>query len=158
MYLFSLIRLEQTAKTTRGILCRTTEDPETGKLTSVAMCHTLEDIHRAIKVAGETRIPAGKYELRKREHGGFHRRYAARFPWHRGMIEICEIPGFTDVLIHTGNRHVHTAGCLLVGMSWQRNAHEHFLMRSTEAYELIYPEIMARIEQGPTFLEVVDDC
>ena len=35
------------------------------------LCFTLEDEKRDIKVKGETRIPAGKYEIKLRKAGGF---------------------------------------------------------------------------------------
>ena len=86
------------------------------------LCFSLEDQWQPSgrKIPGETRIPAGIYPLRVRAHGGFHTRYAERFgPAHRGMLEICDVPNFTDILIHCGNTNADTAGCLLVGMGAQ---------------------------------------
>ena len=86
------------------------------------VCFSLEDQWQPAgrKIPGETRIPAGIYPLRVRAHGGFHTRYAERFgPAHRGMLEICDVPNFTDILIHCGNTNADTAGCLLVGMGAQ---------------------------------------
>ena len=31
--------------------------------------------------------------------------------------QIMDVPGFTDILIHCGNTHEHTSGCILVGDS-----------------------------------------
>ncbi len=76
----------------------------------------LENGFRPVKQAGQSRIPAGLYSVRPRHHGGFHQCYQVRFPdWHRGMLEITRVPGFTDILIHIGNSADDTAGCLLVG-------------------------------------------
>jgi len=76
----------------------------------------LENGYRPQKQAGQSRIPSGLYCVRLRQYGGFHRRYQARFPaWHRGMLEVAQVPGFTDILIHIGNSADDTAGCLLVG-------------------------------------------
>lgn len=109
------------------------------------VCYTLEDEIRTKKVYGETAIPFGKYKLKLRTHGGLHARYQKRFPrMHKGMIEICDVPEFTDVLIHIGNDDDDTAGCLLVGMT--SNAivtmyRDGFIGSSTTAYKLIYPAI-----------------
>ena len=81
------------------------------------VCFGLEDEYRADKVAGETRIPAGQYSVSLRTHGGFHDRYSERFAdIHRGMLEVADVPGFSDILIHVGNTDEDTSGCLLVGM------------------------------------------
>lgn len=79
-------------------------------------CHGLEDEFRIRKIPGETRIPAGCYDLGIRDTGGFHQRYGTLFPrTHQGMIEILNVPNFRWVLIHVGNFHRDTAGCLLLG-------------------------------------------
>ncbi len=107
-------------------------------------CFTLEDEGRSQKVFGETRIPAGDYALTLRTFGGFHKRYAFRFPaFHKGMIELLEVRGFTDILIHCGNTDDETAGCLLVGDGASQNVagRKGSLVRSVAAYRRIYPLI-----------------
>ena len=47
-------------------------------------CFGLEDEYREEKVAKETRIDAGTYEVRLRTEGGFHNRYTSRFDGNRG--------------------------------------------------------------------------
>ena len=42
------------------------------------ICFGLEDEHREEKVAGETRIPSGRYKIGVREFGGFHNIYSDR--------------------------------------------------------------------------------
>jgi hypothetical protein len=107
----------------------------------------LEDEFRTKKVFGETRIPAGVYPLSLRKEGGFHTRYAARFPeLHRGMLWLREVPGFQYVLIHIGNTDEDTAGCLLVGDS--AFPFEDRVLQSTAAYTRIYPPIAKALEEG----------
>ena len=78
------------------------------------MCYTLEDEQRALKVKGETRIPAGTYNRTKKRRG-FHARYDKKYPGiHRSMLHVTDVPGFEYILIHTGNTDEHTAGCLIV--------------------------------------------
>ncbi len=35
------------------------------------------------------------------------------------MLHIQDVPGFTYILIHTGNTDEHTSGCLIVGETQQ---------------------------------------
>ena len=115
------------------------------------LCYTLEDEHRNKKVAGETRIPAGTYDLVLRKVGGFHSRYLNKYgEMHKGMLWVWDVPGFEYILIHTGNTDEHTAGCLLVGDSQQANFGESngFVGSSNQAYKRIYPPIAKAIEDG----------
>lgn len=99
------------------------------------VCFGLEDAPRAVKVPGRTRIPAGTYGIAVRTAGGFHARYAARFgALHRGMLQLADVPGFTDILVHCGNAAGDTAGCLLVGMTADLAPGRMAIGRSVEAY------------------------
>jgi len=112
------------------------------------LCFTLEDEPREVKVPGETCIPAGTYELAVRDYGGFHERYSDPHSWansiHRGMLEILNVEGFSDILIHTGNRDEHTRGCILVGDGATQNVTEEGALQSSRAaYRRIYPPLIA---------------
>jgi hypothetical protein len=124
------------------------------------LCYTLEDEHRVLKVRGETRIPAGIYEIKYRKEGGFNKKYAKRFPGiHKGMLEVCDIPNFKYVLIHCGNTDEHTAGCLLVGDSQENNViiKDGFIGKSSNAYKRIYPPIAKALEKGESvIIEYID--
>ena len=66
-------------------------------------CFTLEDVGREKKVAGETRIPKGRYEVKIRTAGKWPERNAEKWPWHgRRSLEICGVPGFSCILFHSG--------------------------------------------------------
>lgn len=106
------------------------------------VCFGLEDEHRTKKIFGETRIPAGVYDVRVRTWGGFHQRYAQRLPYHKGMLEICDVPDFSDILIHIGNTEKDTAGCLLVGMGCYSANENMSLQASAVAYELLYKKVI----------------
>ena len=113
------------------------------------LCYTLEDERRALKVKGETRVPAGTYEIKLRKEGGFNARYTKKYGgFHRGMLHICDVPNFEYILIHTGNTDEHTAGCLLVGDSQENNViiKDGFIGKSGNAYKRIYPAIAKAIE------------
>lgn len=114
-------------------------------------CFTLEDQLQTKKVYGETRIPEGTYRVEFRKEGGFHHRYLNKFgsEFHKGMLQIKDVPGFEYVLIHIGNEDDDTAGCLLVGNSVDQNVtRDAHLLQSTPAYKRIYPDIAAALING----------
>lgn len=93
-------------------------------------CNTLEDkdrgltqdmdlpIIKAAKVYGETAIPSGVYDIDMETRSP---KYAG-VEWYRKlnggyMPTICEVPGYTRVLIHPGNTPLDTMGCVLVGQN-----------------------------------------
>ena len=142
-----VLRISSGVDSTNGLLFIV--DEETGKKEFLA--YTLEDEYREEKKDGETRIPAGEYELGLRTVGGFHQKYSQRFPdIHRGMLHVLDVPGFEYILIHCGNTDEHTAGCLLVGESQENNTirKNGFIGKSTNAYKRIYPDIAKELEDG----------
>lgn len=123
-------------------------------------CFILEDEKRAVKVKGETRIPAGTYRILLRKEGGHHERYKGKFPLiHKGMLHLQDVPGFQYILMHIGNTDKDTDGCLLVGDSAIQNITQPgSIAGSTSAYERIYPPIAAEIERGGVVtIEVFDE-
>jgi hypothetical protein len=117
-------------------------------------CDTLEDEPRKVKVRGETRIPAGTYEIKLRTAGSFHAKYSERFKdIHHGMLHITNVPGFDYILIHCGNTDEDTAGCLLVG-----EAQEWILKNSTAAYKKLYLKISgALLKNEKVFITYMDE-
>ena len=112
-------------------------------------CHTLEDPSQVVKIPGETRIPGGIYEVALKSWGGFHERYGKRFNFHKGMLWLKTVPGFSDILIHCGNSAADTRGCLLVGMTANNNqVADGRIYRSTEAYERLYKRVCATLFRG----------
>ena len=115
------------------------------------LCYTLEDEHRDVKEYGETRVPAGTYDITLRTVDGFHGRYTKKYgEMHKGMLWVRNVPNFEYILIHTGNTDEHTAGCLLLGDSQQVNFGESngFVGSSVNAYKRVYPPIAAALESG----------
>jgi Family of unknown function (DUF5675) len=125
---------------TLGLLFETTNTRE-------LICFTCEDAYQVTKIAGRTRIPAGRYEITLRTEGGMHARYSRAFAtMHKGMLWIRNVPGFVWVYLHVGNDADDTEGCVLVGMD--RDERSRRVLRSREAYRLLYPRIVAAIEAG----------
>lgn len=124
--------------------------------------YVLEDEFREIKVKGETRIPAGYYELkiRKEDTPLTIKHREAYGQWFKYHIEVTGVPNFQGIYIHAGNNDTHTDGCLLVGNS-QNNHHTvqgNPLVSSIDGtrrvYELIYPELEAGRK---VFIEIRDE-
>jgi len=114
-------------------------------------CYTLEDEFREKKVWGDTRIPAGTYAVKLRKYGGHHEKYLKKYgsDFHHGMLQVMDVKGFNDILIHKGNTDNDTAGCLLVGDGVNNNqTRDGFISASGEAYERIYPKIAAELLLG----------
>lgn len=129
------------------------------------LCHTCEDTRRfyelpqhdpkwSPKVYGETCIAAGEYKLAPRREGGFFKRYIERFAsiLHQGMIHVLNVPGFTYILLHCGNTHRDTHGCILVGT--KRN--DDFVAASSKVYERVYPIIYDAIVTDGVTLIITD--
>ena len=152
---FLLQRIQSEEDFTTGVLYKL--DPELPKVARDFMCFTLEDEHRDVKVAGETRIPAGRYEIKFYKYGKkFHEPYKAKYgDWHQGMLHLQDVPGFTYILIHCGNTDKDTDGCILVGDT--ANSNMGTIASSRQAYNRIYPVFRdALLEDKQVFLTVED--
>ena len=123
------------------------------------LCFTVEDEKRLKKIPGETRIPAGEYEIKLRKEGGFHQRYAEKYgDMHKGMLHLQDVPNFEYILIHTGNTDDHSEGCIIVGNTSKENiTNEGFVGDSVGAYKRIYPTIAGYIESGKKVVICIHD-
>ena len=67
---------------------------------------------------------------------------------HHGMIEICDVPDRTDILIHWANEASEILGCLATGTSYTHNhqgTQGYWLNESRKAYARVYPVIAQAI-------------
>ena len=123
-------------------------------INGVEQCYTLEDEYREVKKHGDTRIPAGTYNVTLRTVGGKHASYWSRFKdIHKGMLWIRNIPNYEYVLIHIGNHDAHTEGCILVGLQPDPSKENKLeekrqIWSSTAAYKKIYPPIANHLAAG----------
>lgn len=144
--ILEVIRFSSQADSTSGLLFDTTDNKRK------FLCYTVEDEFRDVKVKHETRIPAGIYKLTLRAEGGFHSRYLQRYgaDWHKGMIYVNDVPGFSYILWHTGNDDSSTSGCLILGNSQTSNKvkPDGFVGSSRDAYTDVYPIVRDAILSG----------
>lgn len=120
-------------------------------------CETLEDEGREVKVFGETRIPAGEYDVELKPSSRFDANYIKRFgkSFHKGMLWIKNVPGFEGILIHIGNKEKDTMGCILVGMVKSYTTGE--ILESTKAYKKIYEVISkALLNKEKVRIKIID--
>lgn len=145
------------------VMIAQTSDSTLSKMTCDGefMCFVLEDGHRQVKEYGQTRIPDGTYQVTERKHGGFYEKYRKRLG-HEFVPWIQNVPGFEDILIHTGNEVTDTAGCLIVGTAASFNyAAEKPVFNiypgsSTAAYLRLYDILSGAFHRGEVVeIEVV---
>ena len=84
-----------------------TQDCTLGNFTVGKMeLYSLEDLpsFTGEKVPGETRVPAGRYEIMFRTvESPLTLHYREKYPWFEWHLELQDIPNFTCVYIHVGN-------------------------------------------------------
>ena len=106
---------------------------------------TLEDAWRA-NARGASCIPAGTYACRP--HGW--RGEPVKF---KNVWEVTAVPGRSAILIHAGNTHADTEGCILVGLGFRWVGGEWVLLESQKALA----HLRACFGQTPFNLHVRDD-
>lgn len=123
------------------------------------LAYTLEDEAREVKVKNETRIDAGSYKLSLQKAGRFHTKYKAKFSdkgadWWQGSILVNDVPKFSGILWHIGNKNSATSGCLLVGLDQQFT---DWVGRSTDAFVKVYPIVRdAILSQDEVWVDYID--
>jgi hypothetical protein len=101
-------------------------------------CFTLEDPIRDVKIPGDTAIPAGRYRVEVTMSPRFKRR----------LPLLIDVPNYTGVRIHAGNRSSDSEGCILPG----RTRGTAMVMESRMALE----HLLALIELAtdPVWIEI----
>jgi hypothetical protein len=143
-----LLRYSSQSKTTFGAV----------SIEKKFQCHSVEDRHRETKIKHETRIPAGRYEIKLREFGGHYERYKQKYEGHEGMLWLQDVPGFSDILIHIGNGEKDTSGCILLCNEVNNNLTNRGVgTNSTQAYLNFYFKVIKPLKSGKkVFISVID--
>jgi hypothetical protein len=105
-------------------------------------CFTCEDPVREVpgqpveqwKVFAKTAIPAGVYAITIE--------WSNRFK--RPLPRLQGVPGFTGILIHPGNTHEDTQGCILPGLHW----HQGGVSQSIAAFNVLFNKLQHAKDAG----------
>lgn len=106
-------------------------------------CYTLEDLPHPTKISGQTRIPAGTYDIIISWSPRFQRR----------LPLLLNVPGFDGIRIHPGNTAADTEGCILVGTQ-MANA---MVLNSRVAFEALFGKLSGAFQMGDTIQITVHD-
>ncbi|RST26329.1 DUF5675 family protein [Chryseobacterium lacus] len=121
----------------------------------IFQCYLLEDKIRDVKIPKQIAIPKGNYTLRLNTWGGMNVEYRQKFPkLHKGMIEINGLPNFSFVYIHIGNTYRQTAGCPLCGFGFEMVNGDYQVLRSKDAYQMIYPKLLALAQDNQNGISI----
>ncbi|WP_179221529.1 DUF5675 family protein [Sphingobacterium cellulitidis] len=124
---------------------------------SLFACYILEDSIRARKIFGRTCIPEGRYSLSLNMVSGLNKRYAPKFgKKHQGMIEIMDVPNFTNIFFHIGNYHTDTMGCPLMGSYYKKEDQDYIVLQSGQAYKTWYPVLLKKLQQGDVKIKIIN--
>ena len=124
--------------------------------------YTCEDQRQNKKIAGETRIPAGVYEIKLRHGSPMSNRYDSRYSDidHSGMLWLQEVPNFSYVYMHSGNNDDDTEGCILVGYTGNIDIANGGgnIGRSSLAYKDLYKKVHPVLMAGEkVYIEIKDE-
>lgn len=95
-------------------VCDTLEDTDRGLDSSMK-----EEVIRRKKIYGRTAIPTGTYHVDMDTVSPKFRYRTWAQPYGGKLPRLLSVKGFDGVLIHVGNTHPDTYGCLLVGQNKQ---------------------------------------
>lgn len=137
-------RYSDNGNSSQGIVCEK-QHPK-----PLFQCYTMEDEHRNIKMAGETRIPEGLYEVKYRKVlSPLTQKYRNKFQWFKWHLELQNVQGFSYVYLHIGNTEKNSDGCILISNTANNNqVARGFNGESTAAFEMLYGKIISELDYG----------
>jgi len=128
--MLSIIRLENTAKVTRGILTLQ------GRIIALTLENPWKNNQPDISC-----IPTGVYPVQ---------RYQAQRDWlqkYNPVLKVLNVPGRTGILFHPGNKVEHTEGCILVGLALGTES-EPSIVQSVQAFRRLQNLVEALLGGG----------
>jgi hypothetical protein len=119
----------------------------------------IEDEPRDVKVQNETRIPAGKYRLKiNKLYTPLTLKYKAKYPWFKYHIELENVPKFTGIYVHVGNKESETAGCQLINKDLTIIDNEFVGKFSTDLFKEWYEVTYSGLEKGfELYWQIIDE-
>ena len=103
-------------------------------------CFSLEDVVRDVKIANQTAIPYGTYEVTVD--------FSTRFQ--RAMPHILNVPDFEGIRIHSGNTDKDTDGCLLLGCTKSKD----FVGESKLAFNAFFPLLQEALKSDKVYITI----
>lgn len=122
------------------VFCNILEDADRGLDSSMDL-----DKIKELKKALITAIPRGTYKVTLDV-------YSPKFGNRAFYKEVCNgkvprllnVKGFDGILIHAGNTHADTSGCLLVGMNLEKGK----VLKSQETFRKLYAKLKEAHDRG----------
>jgi hypothetical protein len=123
--------------------------------------YILEDTKRSNKIAGETRINAGLYEIKQKKIlTPLTKSYRKRYNWFEWHLELQNVKNFNNIYDHIGNFAKDTRGCRLHGLypSNPRIESVNMVKNSTAAFKDYYKYVNELLESGiRVFTKIIDE-
>lgn len=109
----------------------------------VRECFTLEDCVREKKIDGKTAIPKGEYEIVIS--------YSNKFK--KLLPLLLAVPNYNGVRIHSGNTDLDTEGCILVGLTKDKD----ILYESRRAFASLFYTIQKAMNSGKVYISITEE-
>lgn len=113
-------------------ICDTIEDKDRGLTQDMSSSEIAK-----IKVKHQTAIPTGTYKVTLKVQSP---KYSQRSQYNfcKGYLpRLIDVPGFEGILIHIGNKHEDSSGCILVG----ENKVKGQVINSTTTFKKLYEKL-----------------
>jgi hypothetical protein len=115
------------------------------------------------KIPGETRIPAGRYEIvLNKVDTNLTLKYRAKYLWFTYHLMLKNVKGFVGIYIHIGNDDDHTDGCVTMGDTVHnislKKYEKQSISESTLCFERFHKTFVPFLEAGnKLFITIIDE-
>jgi hypothetical protein len=117
-----------------------------------------QDFNSDNKEFGESAIPKGVYPLRKQGVTPMTKRWRSKSAlqdWFKNFIHIANVPFYSSIYYHAGNKPEDSLGCPLTGLGTQDTSEGKIVVDSVKAMKIFYDRIMPDIEEGKIVAVIV---
>lgn len=109
--------------------CNTIEDKDRGLMQGMSL-----ELINKLKVYSETAIPIGRYRVTLDVQSQKFSTYK-KYEFCKGYLpRLVDVPGFSGILIHIGNKATQSAGCILVGVNREKGK----VLDSEKTFKALY--------------------
>lgn len=131
----------------------------------VFVCNTMEDVDRGLddgmpdwmiknkKIPNVTAIPTGRYIVDMDTVSPNFSKYPFYMEVCKGKLpRLKNVKGYEGILIHCGNTHYNSSGCILVGLNKERGK----LTDSKETFKKVYALMKEAHDRGETIYITIE--